>query len=305
MLSNTELLEKLTRPKGKVSAILDTDTFNEIDDQFAVAYMVLSPEKFDVRAITAAPFSNDKAKTPDEGMIKSYNEILKIKKLIGPKADNIPVYSGSMTYLPDEHTPVNSEAARMIVEHALSSSSDNPLYVIGIAAITNIASALLLCPEISSRIVIVWLGGNSFDWQDTREFNMAQDVAAARVVFNSGAPVVQLPCMGVVSHLTTTGPELTYWLRGKNDLCDYLVDNVLNEVSSYAGNSAWSRVIWDISAIAWFLSDNFTSQRIVTSPICTYDHYYSFDPNRHYSKVISYVNRDAIFTDLFKKLINK
>ena len=38
----------LQPPKGKVKAVLDTDTFNEIDDQFAVVYALLSPEKIDV-----------------------------------------------------------------------------------------------------------------------------------------------------------------------------------------------------------------------------------------------------------------
>ncbi|GHV62016.1 hypothetical protein AGMMS49587_07680 [Spirochaetia bacterium] len=37
-------------------------------------------------------------------------------------------------------------------------SEDNPLYVIAIGTITNVASALLIKPEIKDRIVIIWLG---------------------------------------------------------------------------------------------------------------------------------------------------
>ena len=79
--------------------------------------------------------------------------------------------------------------------------------MISIGAITNIASAILLNPEITGRIVVVWLGGHALGWPDTEEFNMVQDIAAARIVFGCGVPLVQLPCMGVVSEFATTGPE--------------------------------------------------------------------------------------------------
>lgn len=297
-MNRETLLQRLERPTGRVRAVLDTDTYNEVDDQFALAYMMLKPDKFDVRAITAAPFHNEKSSSPGEGMRLSYHEILHILRLMGREDMNTRVFEGSSKYLSDEHTPVDSPAAREIVR--LSREAEDPLYIISIGAITNVASALLLDPSMAERVVIVWLGGHSYHWPDTREFNMQQDVAAARVVFDSGAPVVQLPCMGTVSSLSTTGPELTHWLRGKNALCDYLLDHVLDEISTYAGDTAWSRVIWDVSAVAWFLQG--ISERVTASPICGYDHQYCFDDTRHPCKVVTHIDRDMIFTDLFRTL---
>src|SRR5690606_10077935 len=46
-------LARLKPPAGKVRMVLDTDTFNEIDDQFAVVYSLLSPEAMEVEAIYA------------------------------------------------------------------------------------------------------------------------------------------------------------------------------------------------------------------------------------------------------------
>ncbi|MFC1725309.1 hypothetical protein ACFL4T_06755 [candidate division KSB1 bacterium] len=43
-------------PAGRVRMVLDTDTYNEIDDQFAVVYSLISPERLNVEAIYAAPF---------------------------------------------------------------------------------------------------------------------------------------------------------------------------------------------------------------------------------------------------------
>lgn len=53
---------------------------------------------------------------------------------------------------------------------------------------------------------------------------MYQDVAAARVVMQSGVPFVQLPCRGVVSAFTVSKPELEFGLKGKNALADYLAE---------------------------------------------------------------------------------
>ena len=296
------LLRRLERPGKQVRAVLDTDTYNEIDDQFALAYFIKKPDMFDIQALTAAPFSNEKSSGPSDGMIKSYNEIINILKLMDREDMTDKVFKGSESYLPDEKTPVDSPAARELVRLSNSEGPDDPLYIIAIGAITNVASALLLDPSMRERCVIVWLGGHARQWPDTREFNMQQDIAAARVVFDSGAPVIQLPCMGVVSELRTTGPELEHWLRGKNKLCDYLADNTINEVAHYAGGTAWSRVIWDVSAIAWFLEDDFMFGHVADSPVCEYDYTYSYDPNRHPYRLIDFVERDAIFTDLFKTL---
>jgi len=302
IMTKESLLQRLERPNKRVRVVLDTDAYNEIDDQFAIAYLLKKHAAFDVQALTAAPFSNEKSSGPADGMRLSYGEILKILRLMEMEDFNEHVFPGSETYLPDEKTPVESPAERELIRLSSTGAPDDPLYIVAIGAITNVASALLFDPTMAERCVIVWLGGHAQHWYDTREFNMQQDIAAARVVFDSGAPVIQLPCMGVVSELRTTGPELESWLRGKNRICDYLVDNTINEVAGYASGTAWSRVIWDVSAIAWFLDNSFMSGRILPSPVCEYDHKYSNDPDRHPCRVIESINRDAIFTDLFKTL---
>jgi len=301
-MTKESLIKRLERPEKCVRIVLDTDAYNEIDDQFAIAYMMKKPCMFDVQALMAAPYYNDKSSGPGDGMHKSYDEILKLLQLMDMNDKKEIVFRGSEKYLPDEKTPVDSPAARELVRLSNISTPDDPLYIVAIGAITNVASALLLDPTIVERCVIVWLGGHAPHWPDTREFNMQQDIAAARVVFDSGAPVVQLPCMGVVSELRTTGPELESWLRGKNKISDYLADNTIEEVAGYASGTAWSRVIWDVSAIAWFLNSNFMSGSIKPVPICEYDYTYSYDPNRHPYLMIESLDRDAIFTDLFKTL---
>ena len=132
-------------------------------------------------------------------MEKSYNEIIKLLDILNSKKE---VYKGSRTYLKDEKTPVISPAAEDLAKRAEKYSPENPLYVVSIGAITNVASAIILNPEICKNIVVVWLGGHARHYHDTYEFNMYQDIAAARVVMGSNSPFIQLPCQGVVSEFS-------------------------------------------------------------------------------------------------------
>ena len=43
-LTTSELIKRLDPPTRKVRLVLDTDTYNEIDDQFAVVHALLSPD---------------------------------------------------------------------------------------------------------------------------------------------------------------------------------------------------------------------------------------------------------------------
>ncbi len=301
MLTAEQRLKMLEMPKGHIDVVLDTDAYNEIDDQFAISYALRSTEKISLKALYAAPFHNDRSTGAADGMEKSYQEILKLLKLA---KETTPAYRGSLSFLKDEKTPEESAVARDLAERTMGYTSDNPLYIATIGAITNIASALLINPEIADRIVVVWLGGNALFWHDNCEFNCRQDVAAARVVFGSGAPLVILPCMGVVSAFTTTAPELEYWLRGKNALCDYLVDFTEETANAYASGKVWSRVIWDVTTIGWLMSEgkNFMLDELIPTPIPQYDHHYSADSRRTLCKYVYYIDRDALMRDLFEHI---
>ena len=119
-----------------------------------------------------------------------------------------------------------------------------------------------------------------------------------------GLDVVLLPCHGVVTHFTTTGPELEYWLRGKNPLCDYLVQQTEDAANAYAKGHVWSRVIWDVTTIGWLLNreGKFMADRLIPTPIPQYDHHYSEDFRRPLCRYVYMIRRDALFEDLFTRL---
>lgn len=301
---DNRLFDKLQPPKGKVDVVLDTDAYNEIDDQFAISYLLKAKDRANLLALYAAPFYNARSTGPKDGMEKSYDEIIKLLDLAGERVD---VFKGSESYLPDEKTAVISAAAQDLVKKAQAYSAENPLYVVAIGAITNVASALLLDPSIAEKIVIVWLGGHEFSFHDTKEFNLIQDVAAARVVMQSSAAFVQLPCAGVVSEFRASGSDLKDWFMGKNPLADYLAKNAIAEAESYAKGRAWTRVIWDAVAVAWlFNQDNrFMEYRLEKKRLPAYDGQYEYTPREDFMAYVYHVKRDALFNDMIDLIANQ
>jgi purine nucleosidase len=313
-LSNEFLHKRLDFPKGKVRMVLDTDTYNEIDDQFALVYAMLCPEKLKVEAIYAAPYTNDRSTGPADGMEKSFEEILRLLERLKIGHEGL-VFRGSTQYLSGGNAPQRSEAVEDLIRRAQVSPEDDPLYVVAIGAITNVAAALLLEPEIIRKIVVVWLGGHTHHTPHTMEFNLMQDPDASRVIFDSGVPFVQIPCLGVASHLLTTKTELDETLKGRNPISDFLYERF---IGYSADHFAWAKEIWDISAIAYLLNESWLHTEIVPSPLLVGETHYEVEPevrwhgklhfeqgeNRHPMRAAWFVHRNPIFRDLFTRLQN-
>ena len=299
-LSEETRLARLRHPGRRLRMVLDTDTYNEIDDQFALTYALLSPQHLSVEAVYAAPFHNSRSQSPGDGMELSYQEILRLLDFLGRPAAGF-AFRGSSDYLSAKRQPQDNEAVRDLIDKALASPDDDPLYVVAIGAITNVASAMLLAPQIIEKIVVVWLGGHHLNWPHAREFNLQQDVPAAQVVLDSGVPFVIVPCLGVTSHLLTTLPELEACLGVVSPLGDYLCAIFKDyRPDSFAASS----VIWDISTIAWLINPDWAPSHLAYSPVLTDQITWSVDPSRHLARVANYVHRDPIFRDLFSKIRN-
>lgn len=292
-----DILKALQENKVK-KIILDTDVYNEIDDLYALAYAMLSPEKVELLAVTAAPFFNSRSTSPADGMEQSYNEAFRVRGLVDANS-KLPIYRGSTSFMTSAKKPVESEAADAIIR--LVRESDETVYIVAIGAITNVASALLKAPDIAEKAVLVWLGGHALHWKDNKEFNLYQDVPSAQVVFDSKIPLVQIPCNGVCSFFHTTIPELAYYLEGKNPLCDYLMD----ETRKYNKHNTpcWSKVIWDVTAVAVLVRPDTLDMVEIPRPIVTDNANYATDWARPHYLYVRHIKRDKLYADLFEKLV--
>lgn len=280
--------------------VLDTDTFNEVDDQFALAHLLLSPTQLHLEAVYAAPFFNSRSSSAGEGMELSYQEIQRVYSFFEGTGTSLPpALRGSDRFMAGPDQPVKSAAAEDLIQRAKSAAQDGErLQVLAIGACTNVSSALLIAPEIAGLIDVVWLGGHGLDWPDTKEFNLAGDLHASRLLMEARAPLVLLPCFPVVSHLSTTVAELENHLAPYSKLGAYLTEIV----RAYGkGRPVWSKVIWDIAASAWIVNPAWVRTREVPSPVLREDVTWGTAPGRPTIRMAWSIDRDAILGDFFAK----
>ncbi len=296
-----QTLEKIFRPGRRVDVIIDTDLYNEIDDYYAVAMLFGHPERFNIRGITVAPFFNHRAETIARGIDKSEAELQKLLQLMGTDCG---IYRGGDSFLSDEQTPVPSVAADFIVRCSQDYSPENRLYIIAIGAITSIASALLLDPTLEQRIAIVWLGGNAEHVPQNQEFNLIQDVAAARIVMGADVPFMQVPCMGVVSAFTTGYYELEHFIGGRSGLCRLLFDRTAVVAMEESEVPTWSRVLWDVVAVAALMRDDERFVELAEQPrrLPAYGTGLYGDATDKPMLCVRQVHRDTLMYELFTTL---
>lgn len=281
--------------KDKINIILDTDTYNECDDQFALSYLIKSKDLFNIEAITVAPYSHTKrdVKVRDSQEL-SYNEILKICNWLNFDTDN-KVFKGSVDYIQNGYDEKNV-AVNKIIEIALK---NNKTYILGIGAITNIALAIKKEPKIVNKIEIIWLGGNELGYKDNFEYNFRQDVEAVKIVFESKVKLTILPCKNIVSELKIDINTIKEKLENKSKLCNYLIERFYNDGYHDVQES---RVIWDISVIAYMINKNWFETKQISCPNIRKDTSYEVTNNRHNITFVTKLDRNKIYEDLFNKL---
>ena len=344
---------RLERPGANARVIIDTDTANEIDDQYALAWALLSPERLKLEGVTAEPFSfqhhrpelmksveivrkggaqtveeekfmggfggwgerllaagrkpeDVKFVPPDEGAELSYLEILNIFEKCGVPSSG-KVFRGSPAYLSDYDTPIESDSTRFIIEQARK-REEGPVYILAMAALTNIASALLLAPDIIDNIVVVWTASfpSYAPFCNEPSLNLVQDKLASRLLFDCGVPHVYLPGYHVGAQLKISWPEMQQFVKPRGAIGDYLWylynNNPLHEMFAISNQETKTWVIWDIINVAWLFDPSYVSIHTTTSPHLTEALYWEKGTDRHLMAEAFDVNRDLIFEDFYRTL---
>ena len=283
---------------GRINVILDTDTYNECDDQFALSYLIKNQDIFNIEAITVAPYSHNTIKVlvPD-GQELSYKEVFKICDYFNFDTTN-KVFKGSMDYMQNGYNEDN-DAVNKIIEVALK---NDKTYILGIAAITNIALAIKKEPRILDKIEVIWLGGHELNYENNMEFNFRQDVEAVKTVFNSKVKLTILPCKNVVSKLKIHIDELKEKMSNVSEFYDYLIERFHDDGYHKPTDE---RPIWDIAVIAYMINKKWFEKTEISCPNIKEDTSYEFTNDRHTITVITDLDREKIYDDFFNKLVEK
>jgi inosine-uridine nucleoside N-ribohydrolase len=248
--------------------------------------------------------------TPEVGMQRSWQEIVRVHELLGV-APAGRAFTGSTRYLAGLEAPERSAAVDRLIELAAAQPRDEPLYVLAIGCLTNIANALLLEPDLVRRLVVVWTAGFPTHARHVnRAFNLEQDLLASQLVFDCGVPLVYLPGYHVGAQLRLSLPEVEASVRGRGAIGAHLhhlyTHNPLWPLVGIAGLDAvpaYSWVIWDLIDVAWVMQPDWVPSELVRAPRLGADLRWhradAGEPARHWMREAHAVQRDAIFGDFF------
>ena len=286
----------LSPPSGTCDVVIDTDTYNEVDDQFAIVQALLA-DNLTVQGIFAAPFHNKRSSGPADGMERSYEEIHRVLEACPFDFEGL-VARGSDKWMSSPELPVENPATTSLLE-ASEVVKDGPLYVLALGAVTNVASAIVIDPTIRERAVVALLGAAPYHYADWYDLNLRQDLIATRVVFDSGMPVVHVPGWAVSELMFTSEAEIARHVKGKGVIGDYLYDIYKEYVPDVPGHA---KHLWDMAVIAYVMNPVWTRHRLTPSPIFNDNYTYSFDWNRHPVRVLEWVDRNAVMIDFIERL---
>ena len=164
--------------------VLSADVGNEIDDQWAVAYLVASPE-FNILGFISAhapPLVPPAAETS----ARIIEDVVEQRLGLGDEAP--PIMVGAHQALTAIDEAQDSPGARFLIETSKAYSPSHRLLVLAIGAATDVASAVLLDPSIVDRIELVAMGLKNRQ-TGGEEFNLMNDVKAWQVLFGSAVPI--------------------------------------------------------------------------------------------------------------------
>jgi inosine-uridine nucleoside N-ribohydrolase len=248
---------------AKTPVILSTDIGNEIDDQWAIAYLMLNPN-FDVLGVISAHAPS----IPDPA---GYNSYLLLRDEIENRLNmrvHPPILAGADLALVDAKTPRMNDAVRFMIEQSRGYSANHRLTIIGIGAATDIASAILADPSIVDRIRVVSMAFTNEN--NAKEYNVQNDVVAWQVLLGSGVPLVIGPgdvCRrDLAMHydqaktmLAADGP-LGQWLWGEYNAWYYRQVKPLRKEDF---TKPW--MIWDIITMAYL--EGMTKEEVEPRPV--------------------------------------
>lgn len=298
-----ELYEKVYDMTNIKNVILDTDMYNEVDDQFALTYIMQSLDKINLQAITIAPFLSSgyaNTSTIEEGMKKSYDVTLNILDMLGKQEYKNKVYKGALNYINDSDE--SNDAVEKIIEIV---NNNDKTTIIAIGAITNIALAIKKDSSIINKMEVIWLGGNSFLSHQNQEFNFRQDIEAVRIVFESKVKLTVISCRNVASNLVTTSYELEHYLNNSEVgkyLCSVFKDLKKHYYVDELDEFGSSKTLWDLSAIAYVINKDWFITEKVSCPNILSNGCYELTTNRHEITFVNDLFRNKIFKDYFIRM---
>ena len=276
----------------KIRVIIDTDAACEADDPFAIVQALLSP-KLIIKGIVAEHFGKPRS------MEDSFDEIMTV---LAAMDISVPAFKGQTGPLSEDANV--SEGVDHIIGEALS-KDDKPLFVLCQGAITNVAKAIQIRPDLIGKMTVIWIGthGEAQCTAPFREFNAGNDIEAANFVLHSGIDLWLVPSQ-VYTTITIGIAEIKRRISCCGRIGQHLYENLMaynsSEEAGWTQGESWS--LGDSPAIAIAINPGCGHFKMIKAPTVSEDTSSVKDPNSPTIRLYTDVDSRYILEDLIAKL---
>jgi inosine-uridine nucleoside N-ribohydrolase len=286
-------------PAAPLAVVLTTDCGVDMDDQWALTHIVLSPE-LDLREIVTTHASSIHFSSATSA--RTAAEVL--SRVAPRKSASVPVVAGADAPLQDVSTPRENAGANVLLSLSREFSESRRLVVLSIGAATDVASAILKDPSFAERVAVVAMGFR--DWpQGGDEFNIKNDPVAWQVLLNSRVPLVVGSAEAAKRSLRLNRAEAARVMSAHGSTGEYLYglfDEWLTRNSELVAHvvapGTW--VVWDEVVVAYILG--LARGEAVARPRLQPDLFFAHPSTRERITWITRIDSDRLWQDLTRKI---
>lgn len=261
--------------QDKIPVVLDADTANEVDDLYAIV-RAFAVEEWDIKLLAATQWQVSQWASA-ETMEDSYRLNQMLANHLKPLAQTKVMRGGHRRMYDWGHQAVYSPSTHEIIRLASAQSAQQPLRIIALGALTNIASALAIDPSIENKIELFWLG-STYDFNEQRaeftDFNALMDPHARALLYRSKVKMHVMP-VSILSNYQFSFERTRNSFESKGELGRMLVDRW----RQHADGGRQSRILWDLALIQALIYPERTEQVKASN---------FQNPNIHYYKSIDH-----------------
>ena len=298
-----------------IKLIFDTDANNELDDQHALAYMLLNGNHFDVKGITVNATYNG------AGIQGHYDEAERIMQLCNLKGA-VPLLKGAeqnFEAIANGFDP-NAFDGQEAVDFLLEGTREDSVIIVAVGKLTNVAMALKKDPSFAERTKVVWLGSN---YPEPGEYNQDNDTIAMNYVLNSTVPfemvtvrygkpsgtdAVSVTQTEVNTTMPGLGPTATAPIIGRHggtfstfgdysvNLFEHIFDHIDHE------GSTQSRPLFDMVALAILKNPDWGSTQVIPAPVLINNQWVERPQNQRSITLWEDFKKDPILVDFYETL---
>ena len=175
----------LAGPRCRVLYV--NDVSGDPDGFFATVHQILSPTA-ELRHMVGTD-----AGGRGETAARSTALLNEIVRIMG-REGQVRIHEGAASRIAHSGTPVRSAGTQAIIDEAMRTDSQLPLYVAVGGGLTEVASAVMIEPRIADRFTLAWIGGDALPDGGTNETNFTIDPLAAQFLYNeTQVKIWQLP----------------------------------------------------------------------------------------------------------------